>query len=94
MHLNLHGLPNCLGFVDGSLLPLFRKPTVQVETYWDHYSLNMTWIVDAESRLFLLLILSSTLEYPLQRLILLVLPDPPPRRARPIDYVGRVVMAI
>jgi hypothetical protein len=28
MHLLLHGLPNCLGFVDGSLVALFRKPTV------------------------------------------------------------------
>jgi hypothetical protein len=29
MHMERFGLPNCLGSVDGTLVPLWRKPDVQ-----------------------------------------------------------------
>lgn len=54
MHHDLHGFPNCIGFVDGTHFPLFCKPSRQHETYYtrkSQYALNGTFIVDAESRI-------------------------------------------
>jgi len=53
-HLLRYGFPNCMGFVDGTLVPVYRKPTKQGERYFTRkstYSLNATAIVDSTSRI-------------------------------------------
>jgi hypothetical protein len=55
LHLLRHGLPDCLGFVDGTQFPIFRKPIGDNgKAYYDRhdrYSFNATVIVDADTRI-------------------------------------------
>ena len=49
-----YGFPNCLGFVDGTLVPVYRKPIAQGERYYTRkstYALNVTVIVDSTTRI-------------------------------------------
>ena len=49
-----YGFPNCLGFVDGTLVPVYRKPVTQGEHYYTHkstHALNATVIVDSTTRI-------------------------------------------
>ena len=53
------GFPNCIGSVDGSTIPLYSKPRVQGERYYDrksNHSLNATAIVDGEARINFLVV--------------------------------------
>jgi hypothetical protein len=59
MHMHYHGLPNCLGFIDGTHFGIWRKPLVQGQSYWTYknqYSFNGTFVVDAETRILNFLI--------------------------------------
>ena len=54
LHLALFGLPFCLGFVDGSLVPLIRRPEVDGAAYFTRkkfYALNATIICDGNRRI-------------------------------------------
>ena len=49
-----YGFPNCLGFVDGTLIPLFQKPVQQGEWYHTrkgNYALNATAVIDSTMRI-------------------------------------------
>ena len=49
-----YGFPNCLGFVDGTTTPVYRKPTEQGEQYFNrksNYALNTTIIVDSTTKI-------------------------------------------
>ena len=49
-----YGFPNCLRFVDGTLIPIFRKPVQQGERYHTrkgNYALHTTLIVDSTTRI-------------------------------------------
>ena len=49
-----YGFPNCLGFVDGTLIPIFRKPVQQGERYHTrkgNYALHTTAVVDSTTRI-------------------------------------------
>jgi len=54
LHLKEYGLPDCLGFVDGSIIPLYRKPDEDGDNYHNRkqcYALNATAIVDATTKI-------------------------------------------
>jgi hypothetical protein len=55
MHFLQYGFPNCLGFVDGSLVPLWRKPSGEEGGYYftrkKFYALNLSIIVDGDARI-------------------------------------------
>jgi hypothetical protein len=55
MHLVGYGFPDCLGFVDGTQIPIWRKPDgAKGGNYFNHkkvYAINLTIIVDAETRI-------------------------------------------
>jgi hypothetical protein len=49
-----YGFPNCLGFVDGTLISLFWKPVQQGERYHTqkgNYALNATTVVDSTMKI-------------------------------------------
>ena len=49
-----YGFTNCLGFVDGTIVPVYRKPIKQGERYHTrkgNYGLNTTLIVDSTTRI-------------------------------------------
>ena len=49
-----YGFPNCLGFVDGTLVPIYQKPIAQGERYYTRkstYALNATVIIDSTTRI-------------------------------------------
>ena len=57
IHFHLHGFPNCVGMVDGTLVPLWRRPSKDGSAYIDRkdrYSLNATLVVNVETRILLL----------------------------------------
>jgi hypothetical protein len=48
-----YGFPNVLGFVDGTLIPTYRKPVEQGESYYTRkssYAIHTTLIVDSTTR--------------------------------------------
>lgn len=52
------GFPNCLGSVDGTIIPLSCKPRIQGERYFTRkrtYGLNATAIVDGEAKILFLI---------------------------------------
>jgi hypothetical protein len=55
MHLIHYGLPHCLGYVDGTMIPFWRKPDGESGGfYWTRknvYAFNLTCIVDSETRI-------------------------------------------
>lgn len=54
MHMHYHGLPNCVGFIDGTHFGIWRRPNVQGQSYWTYknkYSFNGTFVVDANTRI-------------------------------------------
>lgn len=54
MHQHQFGFPNYLGFVDGSNVSLFRKPSVDGSRYYNRkarYALNVTVIVDGNTKI-------------------------------------------
>jgi hypothetical protein len=53
-HHLLYGFPNCLGFVDGTTVPIYRKPIKDGERYYSrksNYGLNTTVIVDCTTKI-------------------------------------------
>ena len=50
----MYGFPNCLGFVDGTTVPIYRKPIKDGECYYSrksNYGLNATVIVDCTTKI-------------------------------------------
>ncbi|KAL6572926.1 hypothetical protein OROHE_002402 [Orobanche hederae] len=48
------GFPGCVGFVDGTTIPLSEKPAINGECYWDRkhrYSINMQIVCDVDRRI-------------------------------------------
>lgn len=64
MHQHQFGFPNCLGFVDGSNVSLFRKPSIDGSRYYNRkarYALNITVIVDGNTKILWLMAGSKSL---------------------------------
>jgi hypothetical protein len=54
MHMEGFGLPNCLGSVDGTLVPLWRKPDAQGAAYYTrkaYYAINFTMIAGVNTEI-------------------------------------------
>lgn len=52
--MELEGFPGCVGFVDGTTIPLSEKPAIDGECYWDRkhrYSINMQIVCDVDRRI-------------------------------------------
>ena len=64
MHQHQFGFPNCLGFVDGSNVSLFHKPSVDGSCYYNRkarYVLNVTIIIDGNTKILSLVAGSMSL---------------------------------
>ncbi|KAL6574682.1 hypothetical protein OROMI_011967 [Orobanche minor] len=52
--MEMEGFPGCVGFVDGTTIPLSKKPALDGECYWDRkhrYSINMQIVCDVDRRI-------------------------------------------
>lgn len=55
--MSLEGFPGCVGFVDGTNIPLYQRPGLDGETFFDRkkrYSLNCQVVVDCDRRIIAL----------------------------------------
>lgn len=52
--MSLEGFPGCVGFIDGTTFPIYQRPGVDGETFFDrkkHYSINAQIVCDCDRRI-------------------------------------------